>query len=101
MLLDEPTAFLDIRHRLALYHLVEKLRAERGLTVVAVSHDINLAARFCPRLVLLHRGAVAADGSGWDVLTEENLRTVYEAEVRILEDPASQTPLIVPAPSLD
>ncbi len=101
MLLDEPTAFLDIRHRLALYHLVEKLRAERGLTVVAVSHDINLAARFCPRLVLLHQGKVAADGGASEVVTEENLRAVYRAEVRILEDPASGTPVIVPAPSLD
>ncbi len=51
-------------------------------------------------MVLLDRGVVAADGGAWDVVTEENLRTVYGAEVRILEDPASKTPLVVPAPQL-
>ena len=98
MLLDEPTAYLDIRHRLDLYRLVERLRAERSLTVVVVSHDIHLAARFCPRLVMLHRGRVAADGPPAQVITRENLRRVYEADVRILEDPVSGAPLVVPGP---
>lgn len=97
MLLDEPTAYLDIRHRLDLYRLVDRLRAERGLTVVLVSHDIHLAARFCPRLVMLHHGQVAADGPPAQVITRENLRRVYDADVRILEDPVSGAPLVVPA----
>lgn len=98
MLLDEPTAYLDIRHRLDLYRLVDRLRAERGLTVVLVSHDIHLAARFCPRLVMLHHGQVAADGPPAQVITRENLRRVYDADVRILEDPVSGAPLVVPGP---
>jgi len=97
MLLDEPTAFLDIRHRLDLYRLVDRLRAERSLTVVLVSHDIHLAARFCPRLVMLHQGKVAADGPPAEVITQENLRRVYNADVRILTDPVSGAPLVVPA----
>jgi iron complex transport system ATP-binding protein len=97
MLLDEPTAYLDLRHRLELYRLVERLRGERGLTVVAVSHDIHLAARFCPRLVMLHRGRVAADGPPVEVITRQNLRRVYEADVHIVEDPVSGAPLVVPA----
>ena len=101
MLLDEPTAYLDIRHRLDFYRLVERLRAERSLTVVVVSHDIQLAARFCPRLVMLHQGHVAADGPPKQVITQENLRRVYEADVRILEDPVSGAPLVVPAPEGD
>jgi iron complex transport system ATP-binding protein len=96
MLLDEPTAFLDLRHRLAVYRLVERLRGGRGLTVLVVSHDLNLAARFCPRLVMLHHGRLWADGPPDRVLTEENLRAVYEADVRVLEDPSSGTPLVVP-----
>ena len=101
MLLDEPTAYLDIRHRLDLYRLVERLRAERSLTVVMVSHDIHLSARFCPRLVMLHQGQVAADGPPAQVITREHLRRVYEADVRILEDPVSGAPLVVPAPERD
>jgi iron complex transport system ATP-binding protein len=98
MLLDEPTAYLDIRHRLELYYLVQRLRDERGLTVVVVSHDMHLAARFCPRLVMLHHGKVAADGTPQVVVTRENLRRVYQADVQILEDPTSGTPLVVPGP---
>ena len=56
------------------------------------------AARFCPRLVMLHQGHVAADGPPKQVITRENLRRVYEADVRILEDPVSGAPLVVPAP---
>ncbi|MEE9127153.1 MAG: ABC transporter ATP-binding protein, partial [Planctomycetota bacterium] len=97
-LLDEPTAYLDIRHRLDFYRLVERLRAERSLTVVVISHDIHLAARFCPRLVMMHRGQVAANGPPAQVITQENLRRVYEADVRILKDPVSGAPLVVPAP---
>jgi len=96
LLLDEPTAFLDIRHRLAIYRLTERLRAERGLTVVAVSHDINLAARFCPRLVLLHGGRVAADGRAEEVITRESMQRVYEADVRVLPDPETRRPMILP-----
>jgi len=63
---------------------------------VAVSHDINLAARFCPRLVLLHGGRVAADGSADQVITRESMRRVYEADVRVLPDPETRRPMILP-----
>ena len=96
LLLDEPTAFLDLRHRLAMYRLAERLRSERGRTVVTISHDINLAARFCPRLVLLHRGRVVADGSPHEVLTPENIRYAYETDVRVVPDPDHGTPMILP-----
>ena len=95
MLLDEPTAYLDLHHRLEVYRLVERLRTERGLTVVAASHDVNLAARFCPRLVLLQQGRVVADGPPGEVLTAENLRRVYDVEARIVPHPTSGAPQIL------
>jgi iron complex transport system ATP-binding protein len=95
LLLDEPTAFLDLRHRLATYALLARLRRESGLTVVVVSHDLNLASRHCDRLVLLHRGAIAADGAPSDVLQPDTLRSVYEVEVEVHEDPASGRPFVI------
>jgi iron complex transport system ATP-binding protein len=62
LLLDEPTAHLDVAHQLALIGLLERLRTARGLTVLAVLHDLNLAARFADRAVILHEGRLAPAG---------------------------------------
>jgi iron complex transport system ATP-binding protein len=100
LLLDEPTAFLDLKHRLAVYALLGRLHVERGLTVVVVSHDINLAARYCDRLVLLRRGSIAADGTPAEVLRPDPIRAVYEVEVEVRTDPSSGRPFVIPlAPS--
>ena len=96
LLLDEPTAFLDLKHRLAVYALLGRLHRETGLTVVVVSHDINLAARHCDRLVLLRRGAIAADGTPDEVLRPEPLRAVYEVDVEVRTDPSSGRPFVIP-----
>jgi iron complex transport system ATP-binding protein len=95
LLLDEPTAFLDLKHRLAAYELFRRLCRERGLTVVVVSHDLNLAARHCDRLVLLQAGQVAADGPPEDVVKPEILRSVYEVEVDVHTDTTSGRPFVV------
>lgn len=95
LLLDEPTAHLDLRHRLALYRLLAALN-EAGTTIVVVSHEINLAARHCRRLLLLCRGEIAADGTAEDVLRPEPLRKVFQVETEIGRDPASGRPLVVP-----
>ena len=96
LLLDEPTAFLDLKHRLAVYTLLGRLHRENGLTVVVVSHDINLAARYCDRLVLLRCGAIAADGTPAEVLRPDPIRSVYEVEVEIGTDPSSGRPFVIP-----
>lgn len=96
LLLDEPTAFLDLRHRLAVYRILARLHQECGLTIVVVSHDVNLAARHCRRLVLLRQGAIAADGPPAAVLRPETLRSTYGVEVTILRDPDTGGPLVVP-----
>jgi iron complex transport system ATP-binding protein len=96
LLLDEPTAFLDLKHRLSVYALLGQFNRELGITVVVVSHDINLAARHCDRVVLLHRGSVAGDGPPDEVLTVENLREVYAVDVDVRRDPGSGRTYVFP-----
>jgi iron complex transport system ATP-binding protein len=95
LVLDEPSAFLDLKHRLSSYALLERLCRDRGLTVLVVSHDLNLAARHCDRLVLLRAGTIAADGAPAEVLRPDVLRDVYEVEVEVRSDPVSGRPFVV------
>lgn len=83
LLLDEPTAFLDIKHQVAVYDLMKQLSREQGLAVVAILHDLNLAALYCDRLVLLKAGRVFCQGAPEQVLTYANIKAVYETEVYI------------------
>ena len=96
LLMDEPTAFLDLKHRLQIYEILARLNRDRGLTVVATSHDLNLAARYGSRLVLMHRGRLAADGPPAAVLTAGLIREVYETETRVERDAATGVPFVVP-----
>jgi iron complex transport system ATP-binding protein len=77
LLLDEPTVHLDLRHQVAVMELLRDLAIRDGVTVLAVMHDINLAAHFFGRLLLLYQGRLVADGSPSDVLTPERIRAVY------------------------
>ena len=85
MLLDEPTSHLDVRHQLDIYALMAKLAHEWGMAVVAVSHDVNLAARFADRLVLLSDGRVAAEGTPGQVIRADVLQRVYDVPVRLVD----------------
>jgi iron complex transport system ATP-binding protein len=98
VLLDEPTAFLDVRHQHAIYGLLRRLVRERGLTVVAVSHDLNLAAAYADDLVLLERGRVAAAGAPAEVLRPEVLSPVYETPIEVRTDEATGRPYLLPRP---
>ncbi|HUU57576.1 MAG TPA: ABC transporter ATP-binding protein [bacterium] len=80
--LDEPTAHLDISHQSRTFNLLARLNAEAGLTVVAVLHDLNLAAAYFPRVVLLARGRLECDGRAEDVFREDRLSEVYGCAVR-------------------
>ncbi|WP_188192001.1 ABC transporter ATP-binding protein [Nonomuraea sp. SYSU D8015] len=86
LLLDEPTAHLDIRHQLEVLELVRSLRAARGLTVVTVLHELDHAARFAERIVALHQGRVWADGEPEDVITPELLAEVFGVAGRVVVD---------------
>jgi iron complex transport system ATP-binding protein len=83
IVLDEPTVHLDLRHQVEVLSLLERLSVD-GLTVLAVLHDLPLAAHFFPRLVLLDEGRVVADGAGGDVLSPERIRDVYEVDPRFV-----------------
>jgi len=89
LLLDEPTTYLDLKHQLQIYGLLRDL-ARQGLTVVAVTHDVNLAAAHADRIVLLSQGRVAADASVAEVLRPELLREVFEVETEIRPGPAGK-----------
>lgn len=94
LLLDEATAHLDLHHQVGLLGLVQRLNQERGLTVVAAIHDMNLAALWFDRLILLHDGKVYADGPPMDVLQPEVLEAVFECRVEVLPHPAEGVPLV-------
>ena len=98
LLLDEPTAHLDINHQVEILELVRGLNREQGVTVVAAMHDLNLASLFFDRLVMLKEGALFADGPPRGVLTEENVRDVFSASVRIGSHPTAPVPHIVVLP---
>jgi iron complex transport system ATP-binding protein len=77
LVLDEPTVHLDLRHQVEVMELVADLNARDGTTIIAVLHDVGLAAHFFPRLVLLDRGRIVADGAPADVLTPDRIREVF------------------------
>ncbi len=80
LLLDEPTKNLDVRHTFDIMKLVSRMNRERDITVIGVFHDLNLAARFCKRIVLLKRGRILADGSPEEVLTSRNIKRAFEVD---------------------
>ncbi|NJL44687.1 MAG: ABC transporter ATP-binding protein [Leptolyngbyaceae cyanobacterium SM2_3_12] len=90
LLLDEPTTFLDIHYQLQLLELLKRLNRHRGLSIVTVLHDINLAARYCDRMALLRQGRIWAVAPPAEVLTRENLRAVFQVEVDIIPTPFGQ-----------
>jgi iron complex transport system ATP-binding protein len=97
ILMDEATSHLDMNHRLEVMQIVERLNREQGVTVVMISHDLNLAAEFCQRLILMDHGQIVADGTPLEVLNEEILRRVYQCDVIVQRDPASGLVSVVPA----
>lgn len=94
MLLDEPTAFLDIRHQVDFFDRIRALNRRRELTVIAVTHDINLAAHYCDRIILLKNGRIEAAGPVETVITEEHIRKAYETRILVDRHPGTGSPRI-------
>ena len=94
LLLDEPTSALDIGHQQEVLELVDRLRADRGLTVLATMHDLSTAGQYADRLVLLAEGRVAASGTPREVLTVDLLAAHYRVRVKVID--GEQGPLVVP-----
>lgn len=95
LVLDEPTASLDVRHEMAILELLRSW-ADEGMTVVVVTHGLELAARFADRMLLLSRGAVAAEGPPGEVLTEETLAAVYRWPIAVAPDPLTGAQRVTP-----
>ncbi|AKR55641.1 histidinol phosphatase [Devosia sp. H5989] len=93
LVLDEPTNHLDIHHQLQLLRFVRSL----GITVVAALHDLNLAAMFCDRIAMLHKGEMVAAGTPEAVLTEANLASIFRIEATLARNPRTNTIWVMPA----
>ncbi|MET9926635.1 MULTISPECIES: ABC transporter ATP-binding protein [unclassified Streptomyces] len=96
LLLDEPTTFLDASHQIDVLDLLTDLNRSRGTTIVLVLHDLNLAARYADHLIALADGKLHSFGTPAEVLTEETVRAVFGLESRVVEDPVSGRPLMLP-----
>ncbi len=95
LLLDEPTTYLDVAHQLDVLDLCSRLH-DAGRTLVAVLHDLNLAARYASHIVAMREGSIVAQGSPDQVITPEILREVFDLEALVLSDPETGRPLVVP-----
>ncbi len=98
LLLDEPTSHLDIAHQLDVLSRVRELAQTRGTTVVAALHDLNLAARFADRIVVLSHGRVVANGPPREIISRELLRRVWGVSAELRRDPRTGVPFLIPYP---
>lgn len=95
LLLDEPTTYLDIGYQVQMMDYIRGWQKETGLTVIAVLHDLNVAAQYCDRLLVLHDGGVAALGAPGDVIDAPLITRVYGTEPLIVPHPVSGVPQIL------
>ncbi|MFE2429255.1 ABC transporter ATP-binding protein [Streptomyces sp. NPDC059373] len=97
LLLDEPTTYLDIAHQIEILDLCARLHEEQGRTLVAVLHDLNHAARYATHMIAMREGRLVAAGAPKDIVTAELVEEVFRLPCRVIDDPESGTPLVVPA----
>ncbi len=95
MLLDEPTTGLDLHHQIEFFELIGRL-AENTMAVAVVTHDLNLAAEYCTRLILLNRGSLHCQGTAKEVLRESVISQVYGENVTVAENPINGKPMVLP-----
>ncbi|MDP2938850.1 MAG: ABC transporter ATP-binding protein [Candidatus Omnitrophota bacterium] len=98
LFLDEPTSHLDIGHQIEILDLLKKLNREKGLTIVMVLHDLNLASEYCNRIILLKEGKIFKSGSPEEVLTYQNIEAVYKTIVVVNRNPISSKPYVLVMP---
>lgn len=101
LLLDEPTSHLDIAHQVQVLDLIKKLQENRNLTVIVVLHDLNLAASYCDRLILLEEGTIFTEGPAENVLTYQNIEAIYKTVVVVKKSPVNLKPYVILVPEKD
>jgi iron complex transport system ATP-binding protein len=99
MLLDEPTTFLDLAHQVEVLDLLAALNRDEGRTIVLVLHDLNLACRYAHHLVAMQDGAIVAQGAPADVITSATVAEVFGLRCKVIDDPVTGTPLVLPIPA--
>jgi iron complex transport system ATP-binding protein len=96
LLLDEPTVYLDLKHQIQFYNIVERLNSERKMTIVSATHDVNLASRYARRMIAIRGGKFLCDGPPDEVLTPENVYDIFEIHASVLKRPDGRSSYIVP-----
>jgi len=96
LLLDEPTTFLDMAHQIDVLDLLVDLNRTEGRTIVLVLHDLNQACRYSHHLVAMRRGQVVLEGAPADIVDETLVREVFDLDAKVVPDPVSGTPMVVP-----
>ena len=96
LLLDEPTTYLDLAHQIDVLDLLAELNASRGTTIVMVLHELNLAARYVDHLIAMRGGQIRAEGTPDEVITEDIIRDVFGLASRVVLDPVTATPMVLP-----
>jgi len=99
MLLDEPTTFLDLAHQIEVLDLLADLNERDGRTIVLVLHDLNLACRYAHHLIAMRDGRIATEGAPATVVTADLVADVFDLPARIVPDPVTGTPLVIPIPA--
>ncbi len=98
LLLDEPTTYLDLAHQVEVLDLLADLNEDEGRTIVIVLHDLNLAARYAHHLIAMHDGRIVASGAPKEVVTAELVEQVFGLPCRVIPDPLTDTPMVLPRP---
>ncbi len=95
LLLDEPTTYLDLAHQLDILKLLEDLNKKQGRTIVMVIHELNNAARFADHMIGVKKGKIVCEGTPQEVMTNENLREIFNIDAKIIEEPKSGKPVCI------
>ena len=95
ILLDEPTANLDISHQIEILDLIKSLCREKNIAVLIALHDLNMAAQYCDRLLLMKEGRIYAEGTPGEVITAVNIKEVYGAENFVYPHPENNLPVVL------
>lgn len=93
--LDEPTSHLDVGHQVRILNLLRRLNKEKGITIITVLHELNIASEYCDRIILLDQGKLSTIGTPAEVLTYQNIETVYKTIVIVNKNPLSGKPHIL------
>ncbi len=96
LLLDEPTTALDLKHQVHFYEIIEKLQGDKGITILNVTHDVNLLIQSCNRFIVLKDGHILADGPSDKVIKKDVLQNVYDTSLDLTHHPESGLPVVLP-----